>query len=259
MSNFEISVIIPVYNSERFLRSAVTSVLHQKISHVQIIVVDDGSTDNSLETISDLAVDIIRLPKNQGVAAARNAGLKAAKGRYITFLDSDDILSHDSLKWRYDFLEGHANFPAVAGRPAGVIDGDSKPIESLKHLLEKSFKIPEFLTVEFYKNGGTFPVVVWNYMFRKEFVDQIGEFQPSLKIGEDFDFLMRALEISKIPVCFKPVVFRRIHDQNLSVIYSEGRLSLRDQAIDACRDLSSNLLGKEQLNYFPWETGYKAS
>lgn len=91
------SVIIPVYNVEKYIRKCVDSVLNQTFKDYEIIVVNDGSPDKSIEMIKDYDVTIIE-QKNQGLSAARNAGAKKAKGEYIIFLDSDDYWRKDLLK-----------------------------------------------------------------------------------------------------------------------------------------------------------------
>jgi glycosyltransferase involved in cell wall biosynthesis len=102
----EISVIIPFYNREKSLRSAIQSVLDQDFHDFEIWAVDDGSTDSSCEIvqlIQDARVKLIKLEKNQGAQAARNAGIKAANSPWITFLDSDDVYLPSSLSSRYQF------------------------------------------------------------------------------------------------------------------------------------------------------------
>jgi glycosyltransferase involved in cell wall biosynthesis len=99
----EISVIIPFYNREKSLRSAIQSVLDQDFHDFEIWAVDDGSTDSSceiVESIQDARVKLIRLEKNQGAQAARNAGIKAATSPWIAFLDSDDVYLPNSLSSR---------------------------------------------------------------------------------------------------------------------------------------------------------------
>src|SRR6187551_1186682 len=96
----DVSVIITMYNSESFVEHAIQSVLQQEPHglNIEIIVVDDGSTDASCQVVENINNPVIRLipqPVNRGQALARNEGLKAAKGQWIQFLDSDDRLGHD--------------------------------------------------------------------------------------------------------------------------------------------------------------------
>src|SRR5271165_3187575 len=102
-----VSVIIPVYNSEKYLAESIESAIGQTWSSKEIIVVDDGSTDNSFEIARKFAgrpeVKVVT-QENRGAAAARNAGLKEAKGEFIQFLDADDLLSADKIESQMKLL-----------------------------------------------------------------------------------------------------------------------------------------------------------
>jgi teichuronic acid biosynthesis glycosyltransferase TuaG len=104
-----VSVVTPAYNAERFLARLIPSVLGQTLRQIEWIVVDDCSTDGThdrlLEAASDPRLRLIRQEKNSGVAAARNTGLRHARGRYVCFLDSDDYWAEDKLRLQYDFME----------------------------------------------------------------------------------------------------------------------------------------------------------
>ena len=92
-----VSVIIPTFNRAYIIHKAIESVLHQKFKNFELIVIDDGSEDNTDEVISDYKPVIYIKKKHEGQAAARNAGLKIAKGEYIASLDSDDVLKDNYL------------------------------------------------------------------------------------------------------------------------------------------------------------------
>ncbi len=103
-----VSIITPIYNAAKFIDATVRSVLAQTYKNWELLVADDGSTDNSRDIVEqyarrDLRIRLLRLDKNQGVAAARNAAIRAARGRYIAFLDSDDL-------WHPQKLEKHITF-----------------------------------------------------------------------------------------------------------------------------------------------------
>lgn len=92
-----ISIIVPVYNAEQYLGDCIKSVLKQTYTHFELILVEDGSTDNSREIcrrvgMDDIRISLVRQERNQGVSRARNAGIEAAKGKYLFFLDSDDTI-----------------------------------------------------------------------------------------------------------------------------------------------------------------------
>jgi glycosyltransferase involved in cell wall biosynthesis len=109
MEKPKISVITPVYNTEEYVKDAILSMINQTIKEIEIIIINDGSTDNSLQVIERLAEldDRIQLysQKNQGQAVARNFGLSKASGKYIYFMDSDDLLDHEALFSCYEKCE----------------------------------------------------------------------------------------------------------------------------------------------------------
>ncbi|MBM6614267.1 glycosyltransferase family 2 protein [Desemzia sp. RIT804] len=105
-----ISVITPVYNAEKYIENTINSVREQTFAHFEMILVDDCSTDNSREVIEkitkvDSRVKYVLLENNSGAAVARNTGIEAAKGRYIAFLDSDDVWKKDKLSQQLNFME----------------------------------------------------------------------------------------------------------------------------------------------------------
>ena len=102
----KISVIIPVYNTEKYLRQCLDTVVAQTLKDIEIILVDDGSTDDSLLICQEYAQKDSRIhvyhQENQGAGPARNYGIKVAKGQYFSFLDSDDLFKLDMLERLYD-------------------------------------------------------------------------------------------------------------------------------------------------------------
>ncbi len=110
-----VSVVIPAYNAERFLGRAMRSALAQTYAHLELIVVDDGSTDGTAEVIRsfrDRRVQHLSQP-NRGQGAARNLGIRASAGRYVTFLDADDVYLPEKVQRQVDFLETHRDCQVV--------------------------------------------------------------------------------------------------------------------------------------------------
>jgi glycosyltransferase involved in cell wall biosynthesis len=125
----QVSVVMPVYNGQRWLRQAVESILAQTLSDLEFIVVDDGSTDGSADTVQSYADPRIRLIRqaNQGEVTARNNGTLAACGDYVTFLDADDLAEPQRLAVQRRFLVRHPEV-AAAGCSVRVIDERGRPI-----------------------------------------------------------------------------------------------------------------------------------
>ena len=107
-NNSLISIIIPVYNVEKHLKKCVDSVLVQSYNNIEVILIDDGSTDKSGNICDKLALSdsriVVKHKKNGGLSSARNMGIDEAKGEYITFIDSDDVISEDYIEYLYKNL-----------------------------------------------------------------------------------------------------------------------------------------------------------
>jgi len=112
-----VSIVMPAYNAEKYIEEAIQSVLMQTYKHWELIVIDDGSTDNTrsiIDTFKDKRIHLIS-QENAGVSAARNRGIDIVKGEYITFLDADDTLSNISLKSRVSMLKNNKKLDVVHG------------------------------------------------------------------------------------------------------------------------------------------------
>lgn len=133
-----ITVVIPNYNGQRFVEQAIDSVLYQTYPNFELMVVDDGSTDNSLQLIrrkaqGDSRIHVISLAHNAGVANARNIGIKKAQGEYIAFLDSDDIWTEDKLERQL----------ALAEKGADIVYCSYDFIDEKNNLIQKAFIVPD--------------------------------------------------------------------------------------------------------------------
>ena len=170
-SNPKVSVIIPVYNAAAFIDRCVRSALEQTLPEIEVICVDDRSLDESaavLGSIRDPRLRIIEFSENQGVSAARNAGLDAAEGEYVQFLDSDDWLDADYL----EAMVAHAE------RTGEDLIVNSNYIEEFPESGKKGYSSrfgfigddPAYYTADVVQNR--FPPVVWARLFRRSFLQE---------------------------------------------------------------------------------------
>ena len=180
MENIKVSVIIPVYNTEKYLVEAINSIVNQTLREIEIIVVNDGSTDNSAQLLENFAqqdnrIKIITHEKNKGLSEARNTGIKAIQGEYLYFFDSDDVLERDCLELCYnkskmeelDFLF----FDAVT-----FYDEDDKSnlklnYQRTKHLEPKVYAGIEILEILLKKNAYKDPV--WLNFIKTSFLNEL--------------------------------------------------------------------------------------
>lgn len=199
-SNPLVSAIISVYNGEHYLAKAIESVFAQTYRPIEVIVVDDGSTDKSADVARSYKGIQYIYQSNQGVAVARNAGLNAAQGEFIAFLDADDIWVPHKLRIQVEYLFEH---PAV-GYTIGKIQNFNCPGNNSRSQVKESSLEKE--------QAGLITMVA-----RKTVFEQVGGFDPSYRIGSDFEWVVRAKDAGISMVILSEILLhRRIHDSNLS-------------------------------------------
>jgi glycosyltransferase involved in cell wall biosynthesis len=194
----QVSVIIPAYNAERYLTVAVESVKRQRHEPIEIIVVDDGSTDGTLELAEKLpGVRCVR-QNNLGAAAARNAGVIEVKGEFLAFLDADDLWADGKLAAQLAALRDDPTIHLVAGRVEEFYDEDAQHIAQRggQHWGDRAYTIGALL-------------------LRRSDFWKVGLFDPGLRFGEFMDWRSRALALGLHELVLDQVVLRRrIHNQN---------------------------------------------
>lgn len=184
-----VTVVIPCFNGAAFLGAAIDSVLAQSLTPLEVIVVDDGSTDDSPSIAESFgsAVRLYREP-NRGVSAARNVGIAAAQGEYLVFLDADDLLHPDALKTLCSAIEderpvavlmGYASFDTDARRPTRVVPPTAT----------------DFFPSIIRRNIG----IVHSWMFPRTTVEAIGGFDPDARIYQFWHFLAK-IALTGVPM-----------------------------------------------------------
>ncbi len=178
LNKVKVSVILPVYNQEKYLETAINSLRNQSLKDIEIICVNDGSTDNSLNILNDYVQKDARIKlinqKNQGPGAARNTGLKAAKGEYIAFLDPDDWFEKNAMEELYNKAEKHNcdlivfNFNKVG--ESGKFLGQY----NLKTRLQRFYSLNEDENFTWHNVkprvlGGLHPAA-WNKLYKRELI-----------------------------------------------------------------------------------------
>ena len=211
----KVSVIIPAYNAEKYVIAAVESALAQTLSELEVIVVDDCSTDATFAVLCDRfggdeRVTIVSQPENGGVSMARNRGIREAKGEYIAFLDSDDAIRSDMLEKMYAAAKEH---DADVLHTTGCLLPTVKPVPvDIANLAPEQYKplIPELCEPgdemyfapkdtaqrlsEWYTHK--YHWSVWNKLFRRSFVEENEIRFDKLSMAEDMIFCFKALFLS---------------------------------------------------------------
>ncbi|HKS27228.1 MAG TPA: glycosyltransferase [Pyrinomonadaceae bacterium] len=203
-----VSVIIPCYNQAHFLSEAVESVLNQSYTHFEIIVVDDGSTDNTSEVAARYKEARCIRQENKGLPGARNTGLRESRGRYLVFLDSDDRLLPEALSTGLKYLEENPECAFVSGHYR-LINAEGVPQETNAQPHVKTEHYAALLE----NNYITVPASV---MYRRTVFDAVGEFDTSLKSSEDYDLYLRISRAHPVYCHGVMVAEYRAHGSNMS-------------------------------------------
>jgi len=209
-----VSVIIPVFNGEKYLAEAIESALSQEYRPIELIIVDDGSTDRTSEIAQAYPRARYIFQANQTVAVARNTGIAVALGDIVTFLDHDDILLPDSLSKRVEHFIQNPHTQCLIAKHRSFYDQGAKKPEWAR---ENEFDEDHF--------GFSF------FIARKAFLEQVGGFDPKYNMVENTELFFRAkdmgYQIDKYP---EVVVLRRIHTSNASRDVKTARMNLLNLA-----------------------------
>ena len=202
-----VSIIIPVFNGERFLREAVESVLAQKYSPVEIIIVDDGSTDGTATVARSFPETVRYLHQtNHGPAAARNRGIEQAQGDLIAFADADDLWPSHKLELQLPYLIRDSKIDIVLGRIQQVLLSETQAKEI---------------------GDPAFSVNLGSAVIRRSCFERVGLFDETMRYSEDVDWFMRAREGAAAIMTIDAVtLFYRQHEQNMTRGKSTSELNV---------------------------------
>ena len=195
-----VSVIIPLYNKGPHIKRAITSIQNQSINDIEIVVIDDGSTDDGLDIVKNIDDDRISLfsQSNEGVSTARNNGVKKSKSNFITFLDADDEWTINHLE---TLLRLKKNFPLAGAYSTAYVQKDRDKIVKKKY----KFILPapwEGIIDNYFKSAlfGTHPMVTGMVGIPKKIFQDVGGFDEKANQGEDLDLWAKIA--LKYPVAF---------------------------------------------------------
>lgn len=196
------SAIIPVYNGEKYLTAAIQSVLDLGYEPMELIVVDDGSTDATAEIAARFADQLryVQQP-NRGPAAARNLGLRLSQGNVIGFLDADDFWLPSILTQAFAFLISHHDVEIIQGRIQEIQPSASSATE---------------MAFEFFSAPYAY-INIGSALYRKEVFEKVGDFDETMRLCEDYDWFLRAFDarIHKVRVD-EVTLLRRLHPDSMT-------------------------------------------
>ena len=227
----KISVIVPVYNAEQFLKKCIDSILNQTYNNIELILVDDGSLDNSLSICEEYSKKDRRVKVlhkvNGGVSSARNIGLEHASGDLISFIDADDALENDMYEYLLKIME-ESN--------ADISHCGYKRLNESDEVLNEFFGTGEIIlldfttTLEYMFQGKKFNCGLWNKLYKSEVISNV-RFDESLKNNED--------------ILFNGLVFQNARK---IVFGDETKYLYYEHSSSACNTLSSEQQIKDSIN-----------
>lgn len=198
MSKPKVSVIMATYNSGKYIEESILSILNQTLKDLELIIIDDCSTDNAPEIVekyskSDERVVIIRNNINSGIAISRNNGIRLAKTDYVAIMDSDDMAYSQKLQIQYDFLRSHPKIAAVSSGTE-IIDENGKYLKSRIGLID-----PDEIKFRILLRN---PFINSSVLFRKNLFEEMGGYNREFEYSEDYSlysFLSEKYALASIP------------------------------------------------------------
>ena len=245
-----ISVVIPSYNHEKYIAEAIQSVLDQTYQDFEIVITDDGSSDNSVKLIKEFTDPRIKLfifSENKGACLAVNNCIENSTGEFIALLNSDDVFLPNKLEVQLNFLNSHPEIGAVFSY-AKIINDDSKEFQG-KHFYKNIFIQPnrnrfEWLNYFFY-NGNC--LCHPSILIRRECYENVGLYDPRFAQLPDFDLWIRLCQRYEIYIISEELIYFRVRDNEANA--SGNRLENHIRATAELSQIYNNFLSLEVINH----------
>ena len=259
---YKVSLIIPVYNVALYIESCLASLTAQTMDEVEILLVDDHGSDDSIQVAQDYLAShpsakqfrILSTPHNMGPGAARNIGIEAAQGEYIGFVDSDDLVAPDYCLQLYTAAKTHdadlAYCQALLVKDTEVKSLNNPVIESGEF---RGKKRSLFLT--------RYTTMMWTFLYKRELIIQYGISFPSTRSAEDSYFLTSTLLAARRIACVdKPMYHYLVHEESLSESRNPKRYLDKVRSFDLllqfARDKGLYEANRSELGYIYLKKGY---
>lgn len=239
MSQPLVSIIMPVYNVERYVKEAIDSALNQTYPHLELIVMNDGSSDGTADicrSYTDPRVRYYENPANMGVLRTRNEALKLVRGEYVAWLDSDDISLPTRLEKQVSFLEANPDY-VMCGTLHQDIDGEGRPLlKSYFPCTDKDLR-SFLLLVNSFCNSST--------MVRGPLMQEL-RFAEDCEVAEDYDLWIRLAQQGKLANIPEFLTLYRVHGNNISI-------TKKDRMFAIVKTLAGRILTDAGVHYTPEE------
>lgn len=249
-----ISIVVPVYNAEKYLQKCIQSILAQTYSDWELVLIDNGSTDESMRICKEYAgmeerISAIHQYRNQGVSAARNLGMEQCRGEFITFIDADDWVKEDYLETLVK-LQKSSKAPIVICGYEAVYDEDRNKKNNFTGSKDsrtvKVYNVKEYLQ-EYLLEGNTH---CWGILFESCLLEQL-KFPTNLTIGEDLLFVLEAcLQVEKIVVSAYKGYYYYINTKGAMLKKFSPRymdqITCWESALSKIKEAYPNVIGKTE-------------
>jgi len=212
-----VSVILPAYNAEKYIRQAIESVLIQNYRHFELVIINDGSTDRTEEIIHSYKDEHIRYFKqaNRGLSATHNEGIRQSRGEFLIKVDADDFIAVDFIGRHLNEFYEHRDVDMIYCDDY-LVEEDGNPIRIINR---PEYTDRRILVRDLFRSG--FPVVPFRTCIRRHVFDKIGLFDETLRIGEDYDMMRRFVKAGLKAHHLKAALYyRRLASESLSRQYS---------------------------------------
>lgn len=260
MSEDKVTVIVPIYNSERVLDRCIRSILSQTFHNIELILVDDGSTDNSLEICEKYKrIDervIVITQNNRGVSSARNAGIRVCSGKYLTFVDSDDALQNDAIEKVVGYIKKYNTDVVIYGWK--VINEKTSSVQKFmmeEEIINDNSYVIQRILQNYSDYGGGYP---WNKLWRVETVRKnkvIPEFDIDLFYFEDLEWVIKMMCCIKKMVIYPECLYQYYIMEN-SITHSDSKKEQKELSYHKAINKTINCLSETEKLQTWFKTKY---
>jgi len=242
-----VSLLMPVFNGTRYLHEAIGSILDQTFTDFEFIIVDDGSTDHSMhiaQACGDIRVRVITL-SHVGLVAARNRALSEARGKYIAWMDADDVSHPDRLSKQVVFMESHPHV-VMLGTWARLIEADGRAsgVSAMPPATGRSLYVALCASNQFI-NGST--------MMRRNVACAVGGYRPEFVVAEDYDLALRLVEIGHLANLTENLYRLRVYAASTTARIGDEEVARYTRRAQQCA-LQRYFRGRDYIGYKlpPW-------
>lgn len=251
MNEVLLSIIVPVYNVEDYIEQCLNSIFNQNFSSYEVILVNDGSTDKSIDKANKFTINHPNLTilhkKNGGLSSARNYGFLQAKGKYIWYIDSDDWIEANILNQLMQKLETFKPEALLMNTHKALPSGERTPKRKPLNMDERIYEGKKLFWL--LNRQTAYLPTVWLFIYRKDILESMGLRFVEGILHEDEPFTLRFLSISKRLICIdNPYYFHRVRSgsimrQDLTDAHFDSLLYILNQFLDTDRNLVDKSLG----------------